>query len=132
MTDVEQHQLNQRLAQALDAAGLGEYAWEWQFPSNAMRYGKEPKDFADATALMAALEAWEHQDEDQYRPARYWVLHSHSISGETGRCTDSLAFVAGCSGWGKNPLEALARAFLAVLTATTAGAAVEATDDAGQ
>lgn len=128
MTDAEKLALNVRVAKALDAQGLGDYAWDspaecpqghstlhkginWQLPPGGLcdcgeHIGQVARDFTKAEVLLAAVEAWcdaANQDNLRFVSYRWGLWFSRFNYGKTGQ--------------GKTRGEAEARAFAATLDA---------------
>jgi len=143
MTDQEQQDLSRQIAEALDTAGLGAYAWRYTHGRRCPRcdvwWGPEenpvdepytgkpclhcgtalsnnPKDFTDATTLITAVEAWRKQCEGD----RYWHLDIGELSlyQSSARVWESNSLGAPRFFQSNNPIEALALAFLAALPAS--------------
>ena len=122
MTDTKKRTLNQQIAEHLDAAGLPEYAWEivpgLPEPENPYKLTEiqVPRNFTDATTLLAAVEAWKKADLDDFRR---WKLQSGWDLQEPTVETVHAYIFRRAQVWDgsdpHDPIIALARAFLAAL-----------------
>lgn len=130
MTHEAQQRLNQQLAEALDAAGLGEFAYSDLCIHCGI--GGQPQDFSDATTLLAAVEAWITQRPEGRTITTEWWANAKKWVCKITEFRYLLCSIVSIGEHQASRTLAEAQAFLAVLTATTAGAIEEATDDAGQ
>lgn len=138
MTAEEQQALSQQIAEALDAVGLGEYAYHQicnrcenrkgylpQFftpdsPCTARNcdgvFVIRPNDFTDATALLAAVEEWLGQRAGVRTITTEWWMNAKTWVCKISEYRYLLKSVVGIGKHPTNRTLAEATAFLAVLT----------------